>query len=237
MPFTFSHPAAVLPFRKFPALSFAGLVIGSITPDFEYFIRMKSKYSHTFDGMFWFDLPLAVLIAFLFFNIARNDLIDNLPVFIKSRLVPLRELNWNKYFAENWAKVLISMLLGIMTHVAWDSFTHRTGWFVQHTAFLGGAVEFFGFKIPVYRVLQHASTVIGGLAILIFIYTRPVQAVHKQIRLSYWVCIIAITFVFTMIGFHQAKYLDMWNVVVMLMASGLTAVMATPFVMFVLGRA
>jgi WD40 repeat protein len=35
MPWTFAHPAAVLPLRKFCAdrLSFAGLVVGSVSPD------------------------------------------------------------------------------------------------------------------------------------------------------------------------------------------------------------
>ena len=41
MPFTFSHPAAVLPLRLLPRhwFSLTGLVIGSMVPDFEYFLR------------------------------------------------------------------------------------------------------------------------------------------------------------------------------------------------------
>lgn len=59
MPFTFSHPAIVLPLTSLPkrCISVTGFVIGSLTPDFEYFIRMKvkSEYSHTISGLFWFD--------------------------------------------------------------------------------------------------------------------------------------------------------------------------------------
>ena len=83
MPFTFSHPAIILPFRYLPVkwFSFTGLVIGSLTPDFEYFIRMKvqSIYSHTLLGIFWFDLPLAILLAFLFHSLVRDTLFFNLP--------------------------------------------------------------------------------------------------------------------------------------------------------------
>ena len=43
MPFTFSHPAVILPAtyldKKYYCLS--ALIIGSMTPDFEYFIRMR----------------------------------------------------------------------------------------------------------------------------------------------------------------------------------------------------
>lgn len=45
MSFTFSHPAIVSPLNYFPNkwFSLTGLVIGSLTPDFEYFLRMRIK--------------------------------------------------------------------------------------------------------------------------------------------------------------------------------------------------
>ena len=43
MPFTFSHPAIVLPLVRKSGhwFSATGLIIGSLTPDFEYFMRMR----------------------------------------------------------------------------------------------------------------------------------------------------------------------------------------------------
>jgi hypothetical protein len=56
MPFTFAHPAVVLPGGYLPKqwLSLTGLVVGSRTPDFEYFFRWRvlSLYSHTLAGIF-----------------------------------------------------------------------------------------------------------------------------------------------------------------------------------------
>ncbi|MFN5774209.1 DUF4184 family protein, partial [Flavobacterium sp.] len=99
MPFTFSHPAIVLPLTFLPRqwFSLTGLVIGSLTPDFEYFLRMRieSNYSHTIDGLFWFDLSLGLLLAFLFHNIVRDSLFDNLPIFLKSRFSAFRQFDWN----------------------------------------------------------------------------------------------------------------------------------------------
>jgi hypothetical protein len=90
MPFTFSHPAIVIPLAaKKIRLSATGLIVGSMAPDFEYFIRMKnvSRYSHTAMGLFWFDLPLALLLCFIYHLIVRNSLFDNLPAFLKERLM------------------------------------------------------------------------------------------------------------------------------------------------------
>jgi len=105
MPFTFSHPAIVLPLKYFPKkwFSLTGLVIGSMVPDFEYFIRMKVKsiYSHTIDGIFWFDLPLALLLAFLFHNIVKKYLFQNLPKSFQIRLSIFNDFNWNNYFKNN----------------------------------------------------------------------------------------------------------------------------------------
>ncbi len=102
MPFTFSHPAIILPLRYLPKswFSITALAIGSLTPDFEYFLRMKVKsdYSHTISGMFWFDMPVALLLTFLFHNLARNFLFQNLPPEIKNRVLIFNDFNWNIHF-------------------------------------------------------------------------------------------------------------------------------------------
>src|SRR6478609_2941554 len=102
MPFTFSHPAIILPITYLPRkwFSLTGLVVGSLTPDFEYFIRMRvqSDYSHTLSGLFWFDLPLGILLAFIFHNIVRDSLFENLPLILKSRLIRFKQFDWNSYF-------------------------------------------------------------------------------------------------------------------------------------------
>ena len=69
MPFTFAHPAIVLPLlkKKYSRyFSATGLIVGSMAPDFEAFIgfRKEKIYSHNWLGVFWFDLPLALIIAF-----------------------------------------------------------------------------------------------------------------------------------------------------------------------------
>ena len=64
MPATFAHPAAVLPFRVFGKrwFNFAALVIGSVTPDFAYFIRRfdVATYAHSLSGTIFFCVPVGL---------------------------------------------------------------------------------------------------------------------------------------------------------------------------------
>ena len=65
MPFTFAHPAAIIPINSRFKSKFCltGLVLGSMAPDFEYFIRLKpySAYGHNLIGF----LYLIYLYAFI----------------------------------------------------------------------------------------------------------------------------------------------------------------------------
>jgi hypothetical protein len=56
MPFTFAHPAIILPLYKKPHLfSMTALIIGSMVPDFEYFLKVavKSALNHSLAGIFY----------------------------------------------------------------------------------------------------------------------------------------------------------------------------------------
>ncbi|MDN3635772.1 DUF4184 family protein [Neolewinella lacunae] len=133
MPFTFAHPAVVLPFAYLPKrwCSMTGLIIGSLTPDFEYFIKMRieSNFSHTLAGMFWFDLPMGILLSFIFHHFVRNALFENLPMILRDRLVAFTSFSWNAYFLQHWWVVLVSILIGAASHILWDGFTHHNGFF------------------------------------------------------------------------------------------------------------
>lgn len=177
MPFTFSHPSIILPFTFLRKrwYSLTGLVIGSMVPDFEYFLRMKveSYYSHKFSGILWFDLPLGVLLAFMYHNIVRDSLLYNLPKVAKSRVIQFTNFNWNRYFIKNWPVVLISVLIGVVSHVIWDGFTHDRGYFVHRIPALLNEVVIAGERFQVCRMLQHTSTLLGAIAIAYALLKLP----------------------------------------------------------------
>lgn len=213
MPFTFSHPAIVLPLTYLPKkyYSLTGLAIGSITPDFEYFLRMKvdSDYSHTISGMFWFDIPLGIIIAFVFHGIVRNPLIENLPGWFQRRMNVFKNFEWKKHFLANWLVVLISLLTGIASHLFWDSFTHRNGYFVLHFSYFANEISIGGFSVTIYHILQHGSTLLGAAVIFYAIKMLPEnKAVIAQPQLLYW--IVTLLVLLLTIGIGQLAGQDYW---------------------------
>ncbi|MEO8414464.1 MAG: DUF4184 family protein [Ginsengibacter sp.] len=198
MPFTFSHPAIVLPATYLPKKwsSLSGLIMGSMTPDFEYFIRMRgfSRYSHTWTGLFWFDIPLALALLFIFHNVVRNTLIEHLPFSLNVRLSVFEKFNWNTYFQENIIVVFISLIIGITSHFVWDGFTHTNGYFVEAIPLLHGHVDILNYNIGVPNILQYGCSVIGGLVMLIAVYKLPEGKNTKQNTiLKFWILVSAIT--------------------------------------------
>ena len=194
MPFTFVHPAIILPLNKLPRwFSMTGLLIGSLVPDFEYFLRMniQSEYSHTLAGLFWFNLPLSILIAFIFHNIVKIKLINNLPKFLQYRFQNYNSFLWNQYFKKNWLKITVSILIGAFLHLLWDSFTHISGYFVEQFPLLKNEVLILKYHIPIFKILQHGSTILGGLFILFFIYKMPkISTTYKNIEIKYWLIFV-----------------------------------------------
>ena len=210
MPFTFSHPAIVLPLTKYSGryISLTGLVIGSLTPDFEYFIRMKvqSNFSHTISGLFYFDLPIGLLLAFLFHNFVRDTLYDNLPLTFRNRLETFKVFNWNDYFRQSYFAVIISVLIGATSHLFWDSFTHIDGYSVQAFSTLREVIRIGRHEIPVYKLLQHLSTLIGGLFITLTFYKLTTSEVSKQkVSLKYWITVLTITFLIIIVRLIFAR--------------------------------
>ena len=235
MPFTFSHPAIVLPLTFLPRqwFSLTGLVIGSLTPDFEYFLRMRieSNYSHTIDGLFWFDLPLGLLLAFIFHKIVRDSLFDNLPTILKSRFSAFKKFDWKRHFKQNWLVVTISILIGAASHIFWDSFTHDHGYFVQTIPALQNSFDFLGRQIPILKILQHSSTLLGGLVIAFAIYKLPTNKTENEnIHLKYWAILAGLTLTIIsirlLIGLDYKQY---GNVIVTAISAGLISLTITPW--------
>lgn len=193
MPFTFSHPAIVLPLYYLPkkTRSITGLVIGSMSPDFEKFLRMSSHdgFSHTWPAIFYFNLPLTILLSFAFHQMVRNPLIDNLPLFLKKRLQPYEKLNWLSYFKEHYLIIILSILVGVVSHLTWDSFTHPGGRLTKIFPILSEWIRFHGYNTWLSVLIDRISSLVGGLLIVgIILKLPPKPSLHQPINKSnkYW---------------------------------------------------
>lgn len=196
MPFTFSHPAIVLPLARLRKqwISLPALIIGSTIPDFEYFIHMRiySKYSHTLWGLLYFDLPLGLVVYVLFHAIVKRPLLMNLPIFLKARFQELAKHKISQQGIRYWMVVAISLLFGAATHLLWDSFTHKGAYFVERISVLQKEYDFGFFQAKGYKIAQHASTSIGGIAIFFSTLKLP-KSIDKDTTgniKKYWLRIV-----------------------------------------------
>jgi MFS family permease len=177
VPFTFSHPAVVAPltFLSKKKFSITALTIGSVTPDFEYFINFKqqSNYSHTWLGIFWFDLPIAIILFYLFNTLVKDELIDSLPGFLNSRFSRFKNLRRIKFPRERYLVLLTSFIMGITSHLCWDKLLHRSVRLVEEP-------EDF------YSVFWDANSVIGAGVIAYMIFRLPKTSVTKGDSFFFW---------------------------------------------------
>ena len=65
-----------------------------------------------------------------------------------------------------FAVLCAAILVGAMTHVAWDSFTHQYGWMVQRLPSLSRSVlQTKWGPVPLYKLLEHGNTAVGLTAL------------------------------------------------------------------------
>ncbi len=191
---------------------------------------MQSIYSHTLFGLVWFNLPLGVLLTFIFHNLVRDPLIRNLPDCLRSRFSSYIGFRWNAYFWKNWKIVAVSVLVGAASHLLWDSFTHVDGFFIQRiTALEQAVVTPFG-SVPILKILQHTSTLLGAVVIALVVFKLPaVKNEVSQININYWLIFTGITL--AIVGIRLITGLELYqygNVVVTTISAGLISLIITP---------
>ncbi|HDR7515728.1 DUF4184 family protein [Bacillus mobilis] len=172
MPFTFAHPAAILPFTKRNSsyISVTALILGSMAPDFEYFLHFRPYgiIGHTWLGFLYLNLPLAGYFAYA---------VDE---------------RWGLHTWKDFFVFCYSALFGMLTHVVWDAFTHHTGYFVMKIALLQRELQ----SISVYKYMQHGSTCVG-LLLLLYVLWKYKDETGKDIMIAsekrkYWVSVIIV---------------------------------------------
>jgi hypothetical protein len=202
MPFTFSHPAAVLPihsrFKNWIPLS--ALVIGSLVPDAAYYSPMPEHFkqnSHTLFGTFSSSLPLGICVWLIFYWLAPSA-VFLLPSPHREAIAP--QLKPRLASIPQALGVALAVVIGAWSHVLWDSFTHVRGWFVKHISLLQKPL--FGNSLPVYKGLQFFSSALG-LCALFYAYNKWIKTSGYQLwiwrkpgwRFYLWFGVVAVCLV------------------------------------------
>jgi len=168
VPFTLSHPAVVLPLARGPLVP-AALVVGSVAPDVPYFLPLpryagawyepfvNATTTHHWPGALTVALPTAAVLLAVWWVVRA-------PLAALVGVTPGRSDD-DRAPAERAGWTVLSLALGVASHVLWDSFTHADGFLVERV----DALREPGFAgMDVARVLQHASTVVGLVVVAVW---------------------------------------------------------------------
>ncbi len=172
MPFTLAHPAAILPLRGVRVLGTVPLILGAIAPDLPYFLpgslgRLIPQ-THEFEASYSICLVLgyALLIAVY---VLRRPLTALLAP--RARWLCLHALAPFRRGWRAWLLAPLGIVVGVWSHLLWDSFTHADGWIVHRVAALSAPVTIGSYNGPLCHVLQYVSSAVG-LVVMVLWYAR-----------------------------------------------------------------
>ena len=166
MPNPIAHPAASIPFTKV-GLVFSALVAGSLAPDFGYFVDLPGYFfMYTIPGLLLFDVPVGLVLLWGFHALLKWPLLSLLPIGLQRRLFKHAQgFSFGPF--KRFLLILLSLLVGSITHVILDSFTHDYGWAVEHFSIFHNLVA----GVPLYTILQFLGSLLG-VALLIYWFLR-----------------------------------------------------------------
>ena len=183
MPFTLSHPAAVVPLARWLPLS--ALVAGAVAPDL-YFLALQTMpvhdievpvlglvtttYAHTWPGIATFSLPIALCLWFLFHTVAKWPLIALFPPQTRRQLC-LLAVGSGRMAGIGLLAAVGGVVVGLGTHLLWDASTHREGWVGDLLPILGTWVVLPGMAVRLDELLFILSSALG-LVLLVWWWRR-----------------------------------------------------------------
>lgn len=207
MPFTPSHAIVALPFaRATPGLA-AAVAAGAMTPDLPLFVRgIPLTYAITHS---WAWIPLTACVAgvllLVWWLVIRPGVRELSPIRLAERLPG----EWDApYRLERPGRripvLLLGLIVGVATHILWDSFTHegRSGVVALDLDAMWGS-------LPAYKWLQYGSS-LAGLAVLaiagvIWLRRRSEQPAERvlpnAVRIAWWLSLPAVLVIASVVGY------------------------------------
>ncbi len=211
MPFTVSHVAAVLPFSR-PLARWrllSATIVGSMVPDFGLLLptRPPRFETHSAIGLLTFCLPVGLATFWIFQLLIKPAITDILPNGAYMR--------WQHSAAPaaftnlvQWLLAACGVIIGAVTHLVWDGFTHEGARGVRMIPALDDpAVDIAGHHIIGARLLQDVSSLVGlGIVLILVLYglrprrygdAPPVRRLHATERYAWIFTYVAMTAIFT----------------------------------------
>ena len=217
MPFTPSHAVVALPFIRTPLVP-AAVAIGAMTPDLPLFLRgvgLDYSFTHTFGNVVW--TAVVAFALFVVWRVVLRPAVGELSPLWLSRRLPA---DWSQSggsaaraavgigSGRPWYPVLlaVSLILGVLSHIVWDLFTHEGRWGVE----LLPALDRMWGPLTGYKWLQHGSSAIGLIVIGIWAvlrlrdadpHTTVARVVPAGVRFAWWLSLPTVLITACIIGY------------------------------------
>ncbi len=190
-----------LPFVRTPLIASA-IAIGAMTPDLPLFVRgigLQYGFTHAFANIVWTGMIAFAL--FLVWRVMLRPCVSELSPRWLARRLPV---GWDQTMSAAAREAVgvgerrsyplllaLSLLIGVLSHIVWDLFTHEGRWGSELFPVLD---EPWG-PLAGFKWLQHGSSVIGlliiGIWMLVWVRRRsPRDAVDRMfpswLRFAWW---------------------------------------------------
>jgi hypothetical protein len=179
MPFTISHVAAVLPFarllRRGRVLS--AIVIGSMVPDFGWFLPwLPGRFeTHSAIALVTWSLPVGLATYWIFQYLIKTPVREVLPDGAYGRSLPYAPIA-RITAVKQWLYAAGGILVGAVTHLVWDGFTHEGARGVRMVPALDDWwFTVGGRSLAGPRFLQDVSSLLG-LVVVVWLIWRAWRA-------------------------------------------------------------
>ncbi|WNG32758.1 DUF4184 family protein [Archangium violaceum] len=170
-----AHAAAVLPFFRLSRRGVlpTALIVGACAPDLSYVyaLRELGDFAHAFPGFILFCLPVGLAVL-LWLEVLI------LPA-LRLALPEVGGVQWGRFARTEglprsllaWLITAATLVLGAATHLLWDGFTHHSMWPAQ-VLYPDVVVPVGSRDLPLSRVLQHISSLVGSLVVFAYMARR-----------------------------------------------------------------
>ena len=100
-----------------------------MVPDFEYFIYFEyiRRGAHSLGGLFYFCIPVGLIILLLYYKVWRYLIADLCPDHIRNRLLKINEQEFKFFPVKRFFIICLSLIVGAILHNAWDLISHNFG--------------------------------------------------------------------------------------------------------------
>lgn len=209
MPYTPAHPITAIAIDKlFPnKFNKTGLVAGTLAPDLLNFVVLQptdTDFGHSPLGMLTIGLPASLLMGYVFHRLVLPGVVVHLPRPFNRMLYPYVEQGWRVRGAKAWSVLLISIVIGMYSHLFLDGFTHKGGLMYPYTT---AVVHWLlpDLRSPGLLLQFGISMVAIVIELMLFTYllfrrrqvSREPEYAHSSAKIGYWsvvvLCVIGMT--------------------------------------------